>query len=101
MILRDRLELVKPGGTDRYGNQLPPTSMGIFPADVQPLSTDEQALYNVTETRVRVVLPALDQAIESSWTAKHDGHDYNFDGDPEVWKVRGRVHHVEAVMVRF
>ncbi len=101
MILRDRLELVKPGGSDRYGNQLPPTSMGMFPADVQPLSTDEKAVYNVTETRVRVVLPALDLTIDSSWTAKHDGKTYSLDGDPEVWKVRGRVHHIEAVMVRF
>jgi hypothetical protein len=50
---------------------------------------------------VRVFLPALDLAIGSTWTAKHDGHDYSFDGSPEVWKVRDRVHHIEAVMVRF
>ena len=102
MILRDRIELVKPGGTDRYGDPLPPTSLGMFPGDVQPLSTAEQAVYGaLTETRVRVVLPALDLSIDSSWTAKHDGHDYSFDGDPEVWKVRGRAHHIEAVLVRF
>ncbi len=101
MILHDRLELVKPGGTDRYGNPMPPASMGMFPADVQPLSTEELAAYGTTETRVRVFMPALDVAIESTWTAKHDGKTYSFDGSPEVWKVRGRVHHIEAVMVRF
>lgn len=102
MILHDRIEIVKPGGYDPYGNQLPPISLGIFPAEVQPLTTDDKVLYgnDVTITRRRVVLPALDLVIESAWTLKYEAEDWQLSGNAEKHKNHGRTHHIELVMQR-
>lgn len=100
--LRERVEFLKPGGVDRYGNPLPPTSMGMFPAAVHPLSTEEKALYGgtVTEDRLKVILPPLDLAIASSWQVKFDGKTYDLHGSPETHRVNGRRHHMELVVKR-
>lgn len=100
--LHDRVELVKPGGTNRYGDPLPPTSLGLFPASVQPLSTDEKQVYgqSVTEDRVKVLLPALGLTIQTDWQIKIDGKTWHLHGNAETHRLNGRVHHLELVVKR-
>lgn len=99
MILHDRVEVIKPGGTDPYGYPLPATSQGIFPAQVSPLSTEELVKFaNIAITRVRAVMPVLSLVILSTWQVKHAGKTFKLIGTPQTHRINGRAHHIELLL---
>ncbi|BEL07827.1 hypothetical protein Q0Z83_060180 [Actinoplanes sichuanensis] len=97
-VIRQRAATVPDG----YGNQRPDwssTDDAAYPADVQPLATDEQVVDEQrTTTRWRLILPATADVIASDRIA-WDGDVYEIDGDVQRWKRRGVVHHLEAVLL--
>lgn len=108
MILHDRVTVVKSGGTDpRTGDPLPSTDVGPLPAAVQSLSTDEKALLgaSVTTSALCVLGPVLPTelaagGITSADKVEHAGITWDVDGDVEIHRVGGRVHHLELTLVR-
>lgn len=102
MILRDRVvRLRAPVVADGYGNQRrdwdEATSV-IFPATVQPVTSDENNVdQDRTVSRWRCFLPPTAD-VEVTDRFIWDGVTHEVDGEVEVWKRRGRVHHKEAVL---
>lgn len=48
MILRDKITTITGGGTDNRGNPLPSVESGPYPAQVDPIRSDESVRYGST-----------------------------------------------------
>lgn len=89
--------------SDGYGNQAAdwanPDSAD-YPASVQPMTNDEDVVdQNRTVTRWRLFLdPTAD--VTATDRIEWDGDVYEVDGDIERWKRRGRLHHLQAVLMK-
>ncbi|WP_280836138.1 head-tail adaptor protein [Micromonospora sp. A200] len=86
------------GNQDRDWDNAPP---GVaYPAEVQPVSSTEDVVnQQQTVTRWRMFLgPQAD--LEATDRVQWDGDTYEVDGDVERHKARGRLHHLEAVLMR-
>lgn len=67
-------------------------------AEVQPLSSSEDMVgQDRTLTRWRVFLPPTADLVYTD-RVEHDGATYEVDGDVERHKLRGILHHLEAVL---
>lgn len=108
MILRDtvvrrRAALISGG----YGNQqrdwATATSV-TYPAVIGPVSTSEDVVDQVrTVTRWRMFLPPSADVVATDRIEWDDGSGvktFEVDGDVEVWKRRGRRHHLEAALLK-
>lgn len=103
MILRGRVGVVRSGGVDRFGDPLPATTHGPYPAEVQPVSAEEKSALGTTSTTVLravlgPVLPGLPGPLTSGDAVTFAGRTYNVTG-VEPWHVDGRPHHLEVTMV--
>ncbi|MFI5839452.1 head-tail adaptor protein [Catenuloplanes sp. NPDC051500] len=104
MQLRDLITRLRaPLAGDGYGNERPDWSAATstpYPADVQPASSTEDVVDEQrTVTRWRVWLPRTADLLASD-RIEWDGQTYEVEGDVERWKVRGWLHHLEAVMIK-
>lgn len=71
-----------------------------YPGELQPLSsTEEIVAQQRTDSTHRAFLPA-GADVKATDRLRHLGIDYEVDGTPEVWRARGRVHHVEVLCFR-
>jgi head-tail adaptor len=101
---RDQVERLRPTTSgDGYGNQVPTwaaPAIAAYPAEVQPLSTDENVMdQQRTTSRWRLFLPA-GADVTAADRIRWDGDDYEIDGDVQRWKRRGAAHHLEAVLLK-
>ncbi|GAA2516693.1 phage head completion protein [Winogradskya humida] len=104
MILRDRVTRLRaPLVGDGYGNQERDWDQAVaveYPAGVGPASSTEDVHdQQRTTTRWRVFLPPTAD-LEATDRVTWDGTTFEVDGDVERWKRRGRLHHVEAVLLK-
>lgn len=101
-MFSDVVELLSGGGVDRFGDPVPPISRGVFPAEVQPLSSEDLQVYKVdaTVTRLKVFMAPTTLAITTKWQLKYEGVTYNLYGEPSRHKARGRLHHLELIVTR-
>lgn len=89
--------------TDPYGNTIEdwttPTET-TYPASVQPDTGRELVVDQDRATqRWRAYLPAFAD-IQVTDRLRWDADDYDVDADPELWRARGRDHHLEVRLVR-
>ena len=71
-----------------------------YPCEFQPLgSTEDVVAQQRTESTHRAFLPA-DADVLPTDRLRFLGVDYQVDGAPEVWRRRGRTHHLEALCFR-
>ncbi|MEV1321960.1 hypothetical protein AB0J14_38430 [Micromonospora arborensis] len=105
MRLRDQIVRVRApliggsyGNQDRdWGNAQPGVE---YPADVQPVSSTEDVVnQQQTVTRWRLFL-GPDADLLATDRVVWDGATYEVDGDVERWKRRGRLRHLQAVLMR-
>lgn len=104
MILRDRVTRLRAELVEGdYGNETRDWANATsvdYPAEVQPVSSTEDVVNQQrTETRWRVFLPASAD-LEATDRITWDGDTFEVDGEVERHKARGRLHHVEAVLLR-
>ncbi len=88
---------------DGYGNQVhdwsSPASV-TYPAEVQPLSgTEDVDDQQRTDTRWRLWLPP-DADLVATDRVVWEGDTYEVDGDVQLWKIKGRPHHLKAILVK-
>jgi hypothetical protein len=71
-----------------------------YPCEFQPLgSTEDLVAQQRTESTHRAFLPA-DADVLPTDRLRFEGLDYQVDGQPEVWRRRGTIHHQEALCFR-
>ena len=71
-----------------------------YPCEFQPLgSTEDVVAQQRTESTHRVFLPA-DADVVSTDRLRFQADDYQVDGQPETWRRRGAVHHLEVLAFR-
>lgn len=75
-----------------------------YPAEVQPFpgassSSEDVVDQNRTTTRWRIFL-GPDADLAATDRIEWDGLTYEVDGDVERWKRRGRLHHLEAILIK-
>lgn len=104
MIFRDRIvRLRAPQITAGYGNtrrDWASATSTLYPATVGPVSTDEDVVdQNRVTGRWRMFLPATADVVATDRIV-YDGDTYDIDGDVERWKRHGRLHHLEAVLLK-
>lgn len=108
MILRDQVIRLRAAASpnDGYGNSKADwnsASSITYPAAVQPMtlrSSNENVVdQSRTVTRWQMFLPPSADVIATD-RIEWNGQIFEVDGDIEVWKRRGRPHHIEAVLVK-
>ncbi|MGI8576483.1 MAG: hypothetical protein ACR2KG_00875 [Nocardioidaceae bacterium] len=92
---------VPTGDYDDYGAPITTTSTVTIGAEVRPLGSLETVnnTQDLVHTRYRLFLPRtaiLDASASVSWA----GATLQVEGDLERHTVRGRVHHLEAIVVK-
>lgn len=86
---------------DDYGNLIRVWSGAtpvVYAAEVQPLSATENTVdQDRLETRWRMWLyPTAD--VVATDRIVWDGDTYEIQGDIERWKIKGRLHHLKAIL---
>jgi hypothetical protein len=105
MRFRDIVAVVRagttasPDGGDPLLNWATATTTD-YPGELQPLSSTENVVAQQrTDSTHRAFLPA-DADVKATDRLLHQGLYFEIDGEPEVWRFGGRVHHVEALCFR-
>lgn len=71
-----------------------------YPCEFQPLSSTENVVAQQrVESTHRAFLPAGADVLATD-RLRFNGVDYQVDGDPERWRIRGREHHIEVLCFR-
>lgn len=102
MLLADSVTRLRATTTtDDYGNTVrdwgAPTSTP-YAAEVQPLSAAENVVdQERLETRWRCWLYPTADVVATDRIA-WDGATYEIEGDVEVWKQKGRLHHLKLIL---
>lgn len=66
----------------------------------QPMtSTEDVVAQQRTESTHRVFMPAAADVLATD-RLRFDGLDYQVEGDPEKWRIRGHEHHLEVRVFR-
>ena len=97
LMLRDTVTLIVGGGTDENGDPVAGQNL-VVPAEVIPISGDEQALRGRLVTSVEYRLVVTDKRVENATKATWRAATYTFQGKPMVFRIAGRAHHYEVVM---
>ncbi|WP_336705778.1 hypothetical protein [Micrococcus terreus] len=101
MILRDKITTITSGGTDNRGNPLPSVESGPYPAQVDPIRSDESVRYGSTPVVLyyRLIIgPTHGAKLTTKSQVKWRGRTLAVQGDVEPWMVNGRLHHYEATL---
>lgn len=105
MRFRDAVTVVRagvtpsPDGGDDIPNWGTATTVD-YPGELQPLSSTEDVVAQQrTDSTHRAFLPA-EADVKATDRLRHLGVDYEVDGAPEVWRGRGRKHHIEVLCLR-
>ena len=104
MILRDRVTRLRAASVSTgYGNTKRDwaNAAGVnYPASVTPQASDENVVdQQRTVARWRLILPATADVVVTDrifW----DGEVHEIDGEVERHKRRGRIHHLEATLIK-
>lgn len=105
MRFRDTVSVVRAGSaaSPDGGDAIPDWTTATvtdYPGELQPLSsTEDVVLQERTDSTHRAFL-AAGADVKATDRLRHLGLDYEVDGAPEVWRVRGRAHHIEALCFR-
>jgi len=98
-IYKDRIYVITGGGRDPKGNPLPTVEEGPFPANVDPVRSDESVgsgnppltlYYHLT------IPPRVGQIMSPTSRVKWLDRELEVQGDVEPWTLQGRVHHYEC-----
>ena len=101
MILRDRVYIVSGGGRDEWGEYIPPTEEGPYPAVVEPVRSEETQIpgANLVTGYYRLTIgPDPGSRLTYTGQVKWLGRTMSVQGDVEPHTVNGRVHHYEALL---
>lgn len=91
--------IASPDGGDAIPNWSAAT-VTDYPGELQPLSsTEDVVLQERTDSTHRAFLPGTAD-VKATDRLRHLGLDYEVDGTPQVWRARGRVHHIEILCFR-
>jgi head-tail adaptor len=104
MLLRDRITRLRaPLISAEYGNNVydwANADEDEFAAEVEPMSSSEDVVNQQrTETRWRLVLGRTADLVATDRVV-WDSVTFEVDGEVERHKVRGILHHLEAVLLR-
>jgi hypothetical protein len=105
MRFRDTVTVVRAGVTPSPdgGDDIPDWGTATttdYPGELQPLSSSEDVVAQQrTDSTHKGFLPA-DADVKPTDRLRHLGLDYDIDGVPEVWRARGRPHHLEVPCYR-
>jgi hypothetical protein len=105
MRFRDTVSVVRAGSTASPdgGDAIPDWTAATvtdYPGELQPLSsTEDVVLQERTDSTHRAFLPA-EADVKAIDRLRHLGLDYEVDGQPEVWRKRGRPSHQEVLCFR-
>lgn len=101
MIFHDRVMIEVGGGRDDRGNPLPSTTVGPFPAQVNPIRSSESIEngFNPMTSFYRLVIGKT-AGKQLTYTSKVTWHGRVFEvqGDVEPWRINNRLHHFEATL---
>lgn len=105
MRFRDTVTVVRagtttpPDGGDPIPNWATATTVD-YPGEFQPLSSTENVVAQQrTDSTHRAFLPA-GADVKTTDRLRHLGLEYEVDGQPERWRIRGRDHHLEVFCFR-
>lgn len=98
---RDTVTVVRAGALPAPdgGNPLPNWAIVTtvdYPGELQPLNTSEDIVgQQRTDSTHKAFLPA-GADVRATDRLRHQGRDYEVDGEPERWRAWGSDHHVEV-----
>ena len=96
---KDRITVLTGGGRDPRGNPLPMVEEGPFPANVDPVRSDESVSRGqppLTLYYHLIVPPHVGEIMNPNSKVKWLGRQLEVQGDVEPWTLQGRIHHYEC-----
>lgn len=96
LLLRDTISVKVGGGYDEDGDPIPQQTVTMR-AEVIPVSGDEQALRGRMTTSIECRFIVTDPRAEGTLTLTYRGNTYTCQGKWQVYRIRGRTHHLEVI----
>ncbi|MDF3283363.1 hypothetical protein [Gordonia sp. N1V] len=96
LLLRDSITVKVGGGTNSDGDPIPQQTIAMR-AEAVPISGDEQALRGRMATSVEYRFLVTDKRAEGTTTLVYRGQTFTCQGKWMVYRIGGRVHHLEVV----